>query len=265
MTQTNTTTYSNPEQFLEQLEHIYKTITSNPNNATECRRLGDSLIYQAFKTVPIRISGLNNLPASPGHIFVLNHHKVHPFYTLANGFQITLDTHFLSALLAHHYPEVTSTRVVRTGRQEEQAHKRYFDQFNFIMVTTKESGQATRANTKQSDQFQQFKQQAESELKAGNNLILCPEGTSYECHESPGPFKSGAFRLALELEIEPYIIPVSIAHFDKVFDQFKPAMTIHNPIKLSDHVEKNDREQLSEFVKSLNGKYHNFIEFTRNL
>lgn len=172
---------------------------------------------------------------------MLNHHKVHPFYTLANGFQITLDTHFLSALLAQQYPDFTSTRVVRTGRKEEQAHKQYFDRFDFIMVNTMESDVSAKSK-QESDQFLHFKNRAGAELLTGNNLILCPEGTSYECHESPGTFKSGAFRLALELTPEPFIIPVSIAHFDKVFDQYKPAMTIHNPIKLSERVERNNRQ-----------------------
>ena len=83
--------------------------------------------------------------------------------------------------------------------------------------------------------------------------------------ESPGPFKSGAFRLALEIQPEPLIIPVSIAHFDKVFDQYKPAMTIHQPIKISEHVKNRDREQLSNFIVNLRNKYLNYIRSTRNL
>jgi hypothetical protein len=259
----NANAQQSPASLLAKLENIYQQISSSKDSSFNNRQLCDKLVASAFLQTPIDLAGLENLPASSGHIFILNHHKVNPFYTLENGFQITLDTHFLSAVLAKHYPNITSARVVRSGRHDEHAHQNYFDKFSYIMVNTSESGYQATAETNNHSQFQSFYQNAAAELSRGNNLILCPEGTSYQCEDSPGDFKAGVFKLAALLKPEPLIIPVSIVHFDKIFGEFSPAMTVHQPFKMSERVTDIDRQTLSSFILSFKQEYSDYIAQTR--
>jgi len=259
----NATEQQSPASLLTKLEDIYQQIVSSKESSFNNRQLCDKLVASAFLQTSINLAGLENLPSHSGHIFLLNHHKVNPFYTLANGFQITLDTHILSSVLATQYPNITSARVVRSGRYDECAHQNYFDKFSYIMVNTVESDPQASANPSNQSQFQSFYQSAAEEISIGNNLILCPEGTSYQCEDSPGAFKAGAFKLATMLKPEPLIIPVSIVHFDKVFGEFSPAMTFHQPFRMTDRIAVADRQTLAAFILSFQQEYSDYIAQTR--
>jgi 1-acyl-sn-glycerol-3-phosphate acyltransferase len=45
-------------------------------------------------------------------------------------------------------------------------------------------------------------------LSENQNLIISPEGKSYTTETSPGTFKTGAFKLALQQKNEPYIVTI---------------------------------------------------------
>ncbi|MEQ8881709.1 MAG: hypothetical protein RLQ12_18840, partial [Cyclobacteriaceae bacterium] len=88
-----------------------------------------------------------------------------------------------------------------------------------------------------------------------------PEGTSYPTDTSPGVFKSGAFRLALNMDPEPYIIPISIANFDKRIRNNIFSCIIHKPFRMSEHVkDANDKEGLKNFLTEYQVKYRTYVE-----
>lgn len=244
-----------PEKLIASLENLYTKIVNSNTSSQESRALCDVLFKQAFTDVGVKVSGLENLPKTSGHIFILNHHLVDPLYTLSNGFQITLDTHFLSSLLAEHYQPGNMVRIVRKGGEEESAHTNYFNKLGFITVQSNASDQEHRKKNRQ-----QFFKDATDVLLSGKNIIICPEGTSNTHEESPSDFKLGAFKLAASLNVDALIIPVSIAYFDKSFTHHTPALMVHPPIKLDKQYLARKPDNLLTFIEKIQHDYQGYIK-----
>ena len=87
--------------FLEALKKIYHQVSTAPNNLNKegIRLLSSKLTKEAFSHVNFQILGSENLPYSCNCIFIYNHLDNHPNYTVANEFQITLDSHFITSLI----------------------------------------------------------------------------------------------------------------------------------------------------------------------
>ena len=91
--------------------------------------------------------------------------------------------------------------------------------------------------------------------------MICPEGTSVSTEESPVPFKMGAFKLAVSVQPEPYIVPIAVANFDKKISSEQLTAVIHPPFKVSEMVEDpSDDEQLIEFVKRYSQTFVTYVQ-----
>ena len=95
----------------------------------------------------------------------------------------------------------------------------------------------------------EFDEQAAAILAAGDNLVICPEGTSVPTEQSPTRFRPGIFGLAATLRPEPLVVPVVVANFDKRLSETTTVAVVHPPFRVSEHVaHPADRTQLLQFI-----------------
>ena len=249
-------------QFKNALRSIYEAVAeNNPETSPQHKRKACAqATREALKQVMVHVEGLENLPEDSGHIFIYNHLLNHPFYTLNNQFQITLDSHFISVLLDDKYGE-PGIRTVRIAQGQEYGHQNYYENLGYINVYTKES-ELPEAAAKTSNRSI-FYTAASEFLKNKKNLIISPEGTSYTSEESPGAFKTGAFNLALNLKTEPLIVPIVLVNFDKRINDTLFYCNILKPFKMSDHVDKNDPALVKAFVEDYQKKYADYVAEAR--
>ena len=249
-------------KFAKGLQHIYETVAEKEDaDADKIRKACAQATKQVFDQVPHHIEGWENLPKESGCIFIYNHLYNHSYYTLNNKFQITLDSHFISAKILDDTYQDPGIRTVRIGRGQEYGHQNYYNKLGYINVYTKESEVVEGTCKKESRSI--FYATASECLKQGNNLVISPEGTSYSTEESPGPFKMGVFKLALNTDPEPYIVPLALANFDRRIGDGLFYCKILPPFKLSEKVSNKDPEQLVEFVKNYQETYKAYVEEAR--
>jgi len=231
--------------FMERIAEVYKTVSSsNPAMAKKNRKQCAMLTKEVFKLASIHLEGLENLPDKSGNIFIYNHLVNHPHYTLNNRFQLTLDSHFISALILDEKYGDPGVRTVRIGKSFEYGHQDYYENLGYINVYTKDSDLQSADSRKNAKE--QFYLEAENHLKAGTNIIISPEGTSYITEESPGPFKMGPFNVATNVSDEPYLIPIVFCNFDKRINEALFFCRILKPFKISK--QKPTKQSLKEFV-----------------
>ena len=245
--------------FINGLHDIYKNVAERDTGNPELNRKACAAITNnVFEKVPHIIEGWENLPDTPGHIFIYNHLVNDSFYTLNNTFQITLDSHFLSGMvLFKHYGE-PGIRTVRIGKGQEYGHQNYYDNLGYINVYTKDSEQTSAKNLKQTRSI--FYKEASKHLSNNYNLIISPEGTSYRTEESPGPFKMGAFKLAASLEKEPLIVPVVMVNFDHRIGKSLLYCKIEEPFLMSEQLTSKNDEAIYSFVQDYQKKYTVAVE-----
>ncbi len=252
-------------KFLNALNTLYQDIVNDEGDYLSIRKKCNEGILNAFSHVGYHIKGLENLPKSSGHIFILNHHKIDPLYTLNNQFQISLDTNFITAIIAQHYPNTSTTRVVREGRKDEIAHYHFYKKFNFITVKTAESDGFDLSPEEKAKAKQDFFSSTQDALEKGDNIMLCPEGTSNFCSDSPSPFKPGAFLLASKIKPEPLIIPIAIVDFDKHYASQPPTLLIKPAFRLSERLDEVNRSSLSTFLTDFREEFKTYIDEAREI
>ena len=126
-------------------------------------------------------------------------------------------------------------RVVRKSRLDEFAHQRYYDRLGYIWVYQGHVDESEDDVTALADERRRlFLDQARAILRAGTNIVICPEGTSVTTERSPVRFKAGAFRLAAHVRPEPLIVPIAVANFDKKVTRVRLSAVVHQPFRLSD-------------------------------
>lgn len=250
-------------KFFDGLKKVYQFVADAPENmTTKGVRVKSSRKYvQLFKEIPFALEGWEKLPDKPGNIFISNHLINHPYNTLPNNFQITLDSHFISSMILYRKYGDPGIRVVRVPRSVEFGHQNYYSKLGHINVYTKESDNSPEAAEKQREQNKLFYKVASEHILSGQNLMLSPEGTSYSTEDSPGPFRPGAFRLAASIDPEPLIVPIVVANFDKRINRNVFSLLIKEPFKITDYVDDpvNDKEALSDFLNNLRMKYKEYV------
>lgn len=246
-------------KFIKGLEHIYNTVTdSNTKTPVEVRKACASATKSLFKNLNYHIEGWENLPNDPGHIFIYNHLENHRRYTLNNNFQITLDSHFISALILDETYGEPGIRTVRIGQGQEYGHQDYYNKLGHINVYTKESEKTTPSKSKQSRSV--FYKEASKYLNQGINLIISPEGTSYKTEDSPGPFKLGSFKLAQKLGKEPLFVPLILVNFDKKIKDNIFYCKILPPFRLSNLLNSDSIDDLIAMVNQLQSTFSNHVK-----
>jgi CRP-like cAMP-binding protein len=259
----NTQELQKEYSFFQQLIKVYQDVCSLPHGVDPryARTVCAQAVNHAFSTVSYRVSGVENLPSNAGHIFIYNHLKNDPHNTLPNNFQVTLDSHFISSMILYKQYNDPGLRVVRVGRDIEYGHYDYYSRLQHIDVYTHESDEVYQNHAYREKARKDFFDKAGLLLSQGQNLIISPEGTSYETHESPGIFKSGAFRLALSLPNEPLIVPVVMANFDKRARHNTFVAKILKPIRLSDHIgNPSDKHEMKAYLTTLEAVYRSEIQ-----
>ena len=250
--------------FFDGLKEVYQFVADAPENMTTkgVRVKSSRKFVELFRQVPYAVEGWENLPEQPGNIFISNHLVNHPYNTLPNNFQITLDSHFISSMILYRKYGDPGIRVVRIPRSEEFGHQNYYSKLGHINVYTNESDNSPQALKKQKEQNKMFYQTAAEYIKTGQNLMLSPEGTSFETRDSPGPFKAGAFRLAASMNPEPFIVPIVVANFDKRLNRNVFSLIIKRPFKISEHVKDpfQNKEGLSQFLIEFRNKYKGYVQ-----
>ncbi|MDF4201752.1 cyclic nucleotide-binding domain-containing protein [Maribacter sp. SA7] len=245
--------------FVSGLQHIYENVAEkNSEDPKQNRKVCAELTLKVFKKVPYIIEGWENLPEDTGNIFIYNHLINDTHYTLNNNFQITLDSHFLSAMVLYKKYGEPGIRTVRIGQGQEYGHQNYYDNLGYINVYTKESEQATADSKKEARSI--FYSEASKNLQQKYNLIISPEGTSYRTDESPGPFKMGAFKLALNTVPELYIVPVVMVNFDHRIGKSLYYCAIKEPFLLSDKVPSKSNEDLYTFMEEYQKEYTSYVQ-----
>jgi len=194
----------------------------------------------------------------------MNHLVSHPYHKLPNGFEFSLDTHFVSAMILYKRYADAGIRVVRKSRYGEYGHDAYYRRLGHIYVYTRESELAGRESA-DCNWRDQFFSEAKQCLQRGKNIIICPEGTSYWSVDSPGEFKNGAFRLADMVGSDTLIVPIVVANFDKRLSETVFAADIKPPFRIRDVVDVENREALDRFLVDLRMTYKACFSETREL
>ena len=248
-------------KFYEGLNRVYRIVTEAPPEqpATEIRHASCVAFQQAFKHAPYRIEGADRLPRHPGNIVILNHLISCPAYALANGFEFALDTHFVSSMLLEPAYGDCGVRVVRRGRGEEHGHHSYYDRLGHIYVYTSESDARDENAQDIEARRARFTQTAGDILRAGTNLVICPEGTSNPIGKSPSAFKKGTFHLAAALSPEPLIVPIAVVNVDRRLKGNTLVAVVHEPFRLSERCDPADKDSLAGFLDRFRHSYRGYV------
>ncbi len=245
--------------FYVALQDIYSSVAESDERIEDIRISCLEASKRAFSIPSIHIVGLENLPEDGGCVFIYNHLLNDPYYTLPNQFQITLDSHFISALLHEHYGEMAQ-RVVRIGKSDEYGHENYYSKLDFIEVKTKDSDFVTETEEQRILRRQSFQEEIESALENGVNIIISPEGASFTSQQSPGTFKSGFFKVVQKLKEEPLIVPIVMANFDKRISEYKYACKVKKPFKLSEMMNAYGKTDVKKFLRQYENEYRQEIK-----
>ena len=246
------------ELFLSSLKDAFKSVinSSNSHSVEEIRSLSSKKIQEAFSKTKHEIHGSENLPSKGNLIFIYNHLNNHPLYSVAENFQITLDSHFISSMVIDRYYNNPGIRVSRLSLPNEKFHKNYYDKLDYIRVYAKNFIPKNITDTQVKSINKKFYEKASKYLKKGNCLVLSPEGASYSTEESPGVFKKGLFKLLSKLSIPTIVVPIVTLNFDKLASKSIFKCEIKKPIKYKSNLSNSDIEIESS---KLNKKYKSWV------
>lgn len=251
-------------KFYQGLRDVYQSVVdADPfMSPAAVRKMCADKFTDIFEKVPYVIKGEEHLPKEGANIYIFNHLLNHSYNTLPNHFQLTLDSHFISSMILNKHFEDPGIRVVRVPKGVEYGHQNYYNRLGHIDVYTKESDQAAETHEERVKKREAFYRIAGDYLNKGHNLIISPEGTSYETAQSPGPFKSGAFRLAANLDPEPYIIPIAVANFDKRLNHTVLGVVIKKPFKVSEVIDnpKDNKEGMLRFLDAYQHEFRGYVQ-----
>ncbi len=246
-----------------QLQRIYDTVAEAPAGEPpeEIRRKCCAEFERLYAMTDYRIEGWENLPEKPGFIVLMNHLSNHPDNTLPNRFQLTLDTHFVSAVILYRRYDQAPVRVVRQAEPDEFGHRRYFDRLGYITVSRgRPAGTPEQSARLVAELRERFVADAAAVLQSGVNLVICPEGGSTSTEASPMAFRAGAFRIAEHAREEPWIVPVAVANFDKQITRTRLAAKIFPAFRLSDAAPRGSGDAaLYEFINGLRRRYRSYV------
>ena len=250
------------KKFLSALKRVYKAVSKSPASIPplEARGICTALIREAFSIADFQIKGSEYLPYQKNAIFIYNHLNNHAYYSEDEGFQITLDSHFISSMILDKYYKDSGIRVVRHSLPEEDNHRTYYERLKYIRVYAKNFLPEGLDPKVFKLVNKDFYIKAVKHLSQGSGLVFSPEGNSYETGDSPGAFRYGIFKLAACMSPQPLIVPLVMANFDKLASQDTYKCEIKLPFKMRDLgiTDKNDAA-LPRVVANLNQQYKHWV------
>ena len=144
-------------------------------------------------------------------------------------------------------------RIVRIADNGEYGHQNYYQNQGHIKVYASSIDSTSRIHKKFNNTT--FYEEASQLLSKNQNLIISPEGKSYTTESSPGLFKTGAFKLAMQQKNEPFIVPVILRDFDKRMVHNKVKCKILKPFKIKNLI--SDYENQNELISFINNYQKN--------
>ena len=251
--------------FKNSLKQYLETILSQKfNNPLEARIVSAKLCKDLFNLKRFDLRGTENLPSKPGVVFIYNHISNNENYTFKDNFQITLDSHFISSIISYNYYATPGIRVIRNALPSEKIHNDYYNKFDYIRVYSKDYIPEKVSKKELKKSKEEFYDKSKLVLLNRENLILTPEGRSSITDESPTDFKAGIFRMIIRSGLDPFIVPLVMANFDKNHFETVYRCEIKKPFRLSEIISDfNNRSQLDNFLKSLNNKYPKWVNDLR--
>jgi 1-acyl-sn-glycerol-3-phosphate acyltransferase len=140
-------------------------------------------------------------------------------------------------------------RVVRKAQPDEYGHQKFYDRLGYIYTYAGyvDPDPADPAATPEVRR-RFFFDAAAGYLRRGQNILICPEGTSTSTEESPVRFRPGAFELTSHVSPEPLIVPIAVANFDKKITRTITAAVLNPPFLLSSYVDPADHQALLKFI-----------------
>lgn len=251
------------------LQSIYQHVAAADSEAPPEQLRNDcaSRFAELFQHTTYVIQGTENLPDSSGHIFVMNHLTNDEANKFPSGFQLTIDTHFVSAMILHPRYGRAPIRVIRKSSRDEYGHQMYYDRLGYIYVYRADLDPLDIADGASSaERRQAFTTDAAGHLRRGDNLVICPEGDCTTTEESPLPFRCGAFRLGALTQPEPLIVPISVANFDKRLTSHTLAAVVHPPFRMSEHLPAGFSDaDLFAWTDGFQTTFADWVEQTREL
>ncbi len=246
-----------------QLQRIYDAVAQAPSTSSpkEIRKTCCDEFRKLYALTDYRIEGWGNLPPEPGFVVLMNHLSNHPENILPNEFQLTLDTHFVSAMILYERYGAPPVRVVRQAEPDEEGHRRYFDRLGYITVTAGSVSRGAQRTDLELERIRaRFLSDARAVIAARQNLVICPEGGSTTTESSPMPFRAGAFRIVHGAAPEPAIVPIAVANFDKQIARHRLAAKIFPPVRLSDALPPGAPDEvLYGFINGFRERYRGFV------
>ncbi len=250
--------------FYRGLQAVYETVANAPADLTaeDVRKWSMEVFAHLFRRTSYRIRGEENLPDHAGNLIIMNHLENHPNTLLPNQFRLTLDSHFVSSMILYAHYDEAPIRVVRKPLLGWYGFQQYFDRLDYIYVYSGDVDEEDRdRHVSHDDRIQAFIDRAAAHLKAGRNLVIAPEGQCSYTEDSPGPFRTGAFRLAASVRPEPLIVPIAVANFDKKITQTTTAAVIFPPFRLSEVLpDPSDKQALDAFVEQFQERFSGFVK-----
>lgn len=249
-------------EFYNDLSQLYHDVVSAPQGWSHLnvRKMCAQKFLDAFEKTNFIIQGEEHLPNEPA-IYIYNHLLNHPFNTLPNNFQLTLDSHFISSVVLFKNFNNPGIRVVRVPTGAEYGHQFYYERLGHIPVYTKDSAAIQETDAEKKKRRSEFYKLASFYLENNTSLLLAPEGQSQSTSQSPAEFKPGAFKLATYMKKEPYIVPIAMANFDKRLNHTTYCCVIKEPFKLSEKVkDPDDRVEMKAFLTNYQKEFRAFVE-----
>ena len=250
------------EIFLNELKRLYLDVLKSPAHFTAEKIRENCAInfLKALEKLKLIFKGSENLPYEKNSIFIYNHLYNHPYLEVDDGFQITLDSHFVSSKILYKYYRNPGFRVTRFSLEKEINHKKYYDRLGYTKVYSKDFTPNTVTKEKIKRKNKDFYVKAKEQILNGLGLAFSPEGNSYSTEKSPGIFKNGIFKLAASFEEQPKIVPIVMANFDKLPSEATFKCEIKPPFKISDYgITDRDDPNLSAVIKSINDDYAKWV------
>ena len=250
------------EIFLNELKRLYLDVLKSPAHFTaeKIRENCSKNFLKALEKLNLIFKGSENLPYEKNSIFIYNHLFNHPYLEVDDGFQITLDSHFVSSKILYKYYRNPGFRVTRFSLDKEINHKKYYDRLGYTKVYSKDFTPNSVTKEKIKRKNKDFYVKAKEQILNGLGLAFSPEGNSYSTEKSPGIFKNGIFKLAASFEEQPKIVPVVMANFDKLPSEATFKCEIKPPFKISDYgITDRDDPNLSTVIKSINDDYAKWV------
>lgn len=244
------------------MQRVYDAVVSAPDTADPAAVRGMSCraLVDLFDQTDHRIVGLDRLPPRPGSIVLCNHLRSHPDNRLPNGFMLILDTHFVSSMILYRTYGRPPTRVVRDSHWDESVHERYYTRLGYITVPALDVDRPPPEVREQ--RRRRFRAEAGAVLRAGVDLVICPEGRTGPTQGSPRTMRLGAFLLAGVVDPEPPIVPVAVANFDQRLSRAALGAVVAEPFRMSEVVDDpRDLGQVTAFVNDdLTPRYREWVK-----